>query len=212
MYFAVKYARKKYKERQAAKLAGPSAQDPSSAEAQVQFQPGVEQPSEQHVEPTVEAGEAGKAAAPAELPIAPVAAQTDIAVPELAVTSGKAAKTVVSDEEKIQKKKRRQYRVKIIFGLVAPFALQALDTTIIASALPYIAKDFSTSTKSQHGKLTHLRPDRPAQLDHLRLQPHLRGVSPFLGADRRRVWTEHDAANDHLHHARRQRHLHRRPD
>ena len=143
MYLAVKYARKKYKERQAAKLAGPSAQDPSSAEAQVQVQPGVEQPSEQHVDPMlVEAAEAEKPAAPT----APVEPKTEVAVPEPAVTSGKAETALVSDEEKIQKKKRRQYRIKIIFGLVAPFALQALDTTIIASALPYIAKDFSTTT------------------------------------------------------------------
>ncbi|RFU32690.1 hypothetical protein B7463_g3645, partial [Scytalidium lignicola] len=37
----------------------------------------------------------------------------------------------------------RQYRVKLIFGLVFPFILQALDTTIIASALPWIASDFN---------------------------------------------------------------------
>ena len=37
----------------------------------------------------------------------------------------------------------RHYRVRIIAGLFFPFALQALDTTIIASALPWIASDFS---------------------------------------------------------------------
>ncbi|KAH6960843.1 hypothetical protein HG530_004552 [Fusarium avenaceum] len=46
--------------------------------------------------------------------------------------------TVCSSE----KKAARVYRWKIIFGLVAPFALQALDSTIIASALPWIASDF----------------------------------------------------------------------
>lgn len=40
------------------------------------------------------------------------------------------------------KKRKRKYRWKILFGLCAPFALQALDTTIIASALPFIAADF----------------------------------------------------------------------
>ncbi|CAG9949374.1 unnamed protein product [Clonostachys rosea f. rosea IK726] len=35
-----------------------------------------------------------------------------------------------------------KYRWKIILGLVFPFALQALDSTIIASALPWIASDF----------------------------------------------------------------------
>ncbi len=42
-----------------------------------------------------------------------------------------------------EKKARRRYRWKILFGLVAPFTLQGLDTTIIASALPFIATDFS---------------------------------------------------------------------
>lgn len=46
-------------------------------------------------------------------------------------------------DDPIEKKRRRKYRLKIIFGLVAPFTLQGLDTTIIASALPFIAKDFS---------------------------------------------------------------------
>ncbi|KAJ4271617.1 hypothetical protein NW762_000322 [Fusarium torreyae] len=41
-----------------------------------------------------------------------------------------------------EKKAARVYRWKIIFGLMAPFALQALDSTIIASALPWIAGDF----------------------------------------------------------------------
>ncbi|KAJ4004434.1 hypothetical protein NW766_011740 [Fusarium irregulare] len=41
-----------------------------------------------------------------------------------------------------EKKAARVYRWKIILGLVAPFALQALDSTIIASALPWIASDF----------------------------------------------------------------------
>lgn len=35
------------------------------------------------------------------------------------------------------------YRLKLIAGLLAPFALQALDVTIIASALPFIATDFN---------------------------------------------------------------------
>ncbi|KAJ5469636.1 hypothetical protein N7539_009254 [Penicillium diatomitis] len=49
----------------------------------------------------------------------------------------------ISEEEKSEKKRRRTYRWKIIFGLFAPFCLEALDTTIIASALPYIAQDFN---------------------------------------------------------------------
>ncbi|KAF4447358.1 hypothetical protein F53441_9102 [Fusarium austroafricanum] len=41
-----------------------------------------------------------------------------------------------------EKKAARVYRWKVILGLMAPFALQALDSTIIASALPWIAGDF----------------------------------------------------------------------
>ncbi|RDL38545.1 uncharacterized protein BP5553_02885 [Venustampulla echinocandica] len=37
----------------------------------------------------------------------------------------------------------RRYRFKLIIGLFLPFALQALDLTIIASALPWIASDFN---------------------------------------------------------------------
>ncbi|KXX80371.1 Vacuolar basic amino acid transporter 5 [Madurella mycetomatis] len=46
-------------------------------------------------------------------------------------------------EERAEKKRRRRYRLKIILGLFAPYTLQALDTTIIASALKFIADDFS---------------------------------------------------------------------
>lgn len=46
-------------------------------------------------------------------------------------------------EEKAEKKRRMIYRCKIIFGLMMPFTLQGLDTTIVASALPFIAADFS---------------------------------------------------------------------
>ncbi|OLN92219.1 putative MFS-type transporter C16A3.17c 1 [Colletotrichum chlorophyti] len=38
---------------------------------------------------------------------------------------------------------QRKYRYKLLGGLVLPFVLQALDVTIIASALPWIASDFN---------------------------------------------------------------------
>jgi hypothetical protein len=41
-----------------------------------------------------------------------------------------------------EKKALRKYRWKIIAGLCLPFLIQALDSTIIAGALPYIASDF----------------------------------------------------------------------
>lgn len=60
--------------------------------------------------------------------------------PPADVTSNE--KKTVSPEEAAEKKRRRVYRWRIILGLFAPFCLQSLDTTIIASALPYIAEDF----------------------------------------------------------------------
>ena len=56
----------------------------------------------------------------------------------------KKKKADLSPDEAAEKKRRRSYRWKIIMGLCGPFALQALDTTIIASAFSYIATDFST--------------------------------------------------------------------
>ncbi|KAJ5712038.1 Major facilitator superfamily domain general substrate transporter [Penicillium malachiteum] len=49
----------------------------------------------------------------------------------------------LSPEEKAEKKRRRNYRLKLIFGLFGPFCLSSLDMTIVASALPYIATDFN---------------------------------------------------------------------
>jgi hypothetical protein len=44
-----------------------------------------------------------------------------------------------------EKKAARRYRWKLIAGLALPFAVQGLDSTIIAGALPFIASDFSKS-------------------------------------------------------------------
>ncbi len=52
-------------------------------------------------------------------------------------------KKELTPEQLAEKKRSRIYRYKLVFGLMAPFTLQALDTTIIASALPFIASDFS---------------------------------------------------------------------
>lgn len=59
-----------------------------------------------------------------------------------AVVPEKTIKTI-SPEEKAEQHRRRSYRWKIVFGLFAPFTLQALDTTIVAAALPTIAVEFS---------------------------------------------------------------------
>ncbi|ROV94334.1 hypothetical protein VMCG_08659 [Cytospora schulzeri] len=43
---------------------------------------------------------------------------------------------------KTESRRALNYRLKLIAGLLMPFALQALDVTIVASALPFIAIDF----------------------------------------------------------------------
>lgn len=55
---------------------------------------------------------------------------------------GSTQKSPETPEEKAAKKRRRVYRTKIIFAMFLPFTLQALDTTMIATALPLIAKEF----------------------------------------------------------------------
>ncbi|CAN8102695.1 unnamed protein product [Discula destructiva] len=45
-------------------------------------------------------------------------------------------------EEEAEQRRRRSYRWKVVLGLFAPFTLQALDTTIVAAALPTIAAEF----------------------------------------------------------------------
>jgi hypothetical protein len=47
---------------------------------------------------------------------------------------------------KEEKRAARKYRWKLIAGLFFPFCVQALDTTIVAGALPFIASDFSNSS------------------------------------------------------------------
>lgn len=59
----------------------------------------------------------------------------------------KEAKKILTPEEKAQKKQRRNYQWKLILGLFGPFALQALDTTIVASALSRIADDFGMPSR-----------------------------------------------------------------
>jgi hypothetical protein len=51
---------------------------------------------------------------------------------------------VISEKEK---RAARIYRWKLVAGLCLPFSLQALETTIVAGALPFIASDFSQSRK-----------------------------------------------------------------
>lgn len=55
----------------------------------------------------------------------------------------KAGTKMLTPEEQAEKHRRRSYRWKVVLGLFLPFTLQALDTTIVAAALPTIAIKFS---------------------------------------------------------------------
>jgi hypothetical protein len=48
-----------------------------------------------------------------------------------------------------EKKTARRYRWKLIAGLFLPFTVQALDTTIVASAFPFIASEFRASLREE---------------------------------------------------------------
>lgn len=138
MFLAYKYARKKYKERQEAKAqeAPAPANGPSDTEPQ--------RPAE--TEPPVDApGAVGNDQIQAPGPV--VGDKTTVVTEKAATPSQtkakKAEKHEPTPEERAETKRRRRYRAKILFGLVLPFTLQAIDMTIVASALPFIAKSFS---------------------------------------------------------------------
>ena len=64
-----------------------------------------------------------------------------------------------------EKRAARKYRWAIIIGLFLPSVLEALDTTIIASSLSFIASDFSRCTSLiSSTQLTRLRRFVPALL------------------------------------------------
>jgi hypothetical protein len=115
MFFAYKYARKKYKERSRRKEELAALSPP--AKPQLLAQENVV--GDERLAPTED-----NAAALGKEPTPPTAKDTG------------------TPPDPNEKKQMTSYRLKVIFGLAAPFALQALDTTIIASALPFIAADF----------------------------------------------------------------------
>jgi hypothetical protein len=124
MYLAYKYARKKYRERQQEKAEQPPAPKPSGPDGPQSDDTRVLAASPQSFTPTD----------PSSVP--QTAENLNTAEPEPKETP----------EERAEKQRRRKYRLKIILGLFLPFALQALDTTIIASALKFIADDFRQSS------------------------------------------------------------------
>lgn len=125
MYLAVRYARRQYKEYQSRKLAQkrlPVNQDGTGTQEDGQF------------------SDTTALTAPTDL-----AAHIHSSTPATPDNSDRTKETKRKEtpEERAEKKRRRKYRLKIILGLFLPYTLQALDTTIIASALKFIAEDFS---------------------------------------------------------------------
>ena len=128
MFLAYKYAKKRYRAHQEAKLgAQPAVQTTPSGQYGMHLDDtrGLTASSD---DPSIPAPYD-----PAALAAKPVRGSSD---------EGKPKET---PEEQAEKKHRRKYRLRIILGLFLPFTLQALDTTIIASALKFIADDFSQS-------------------------------------------------------------------
>ena len=78
--------------------------------------------------------------------------QIVVAAPNVEHTDPDTAPTRKDSEPQITRDEKlaaRRYRILLIIGLFCPFALQALDVTIIASALPWIASDFRKSFSSR---------------------------------------------------------------
>ncbi|KAJ5143909.1 uncharacterized protein N7515_002696 [Penicillium bovifimosum] len=70
------------------------------------------------------------------------ARQTHLSIEDTELLQTRGQK-VISPEQAAEKRRDRIYRWKIVLGLFGPYCLQAMDTTIVASALPYIAEDFN---------------------------------------------------------------------
>jgi hypothetical protein len=66
----------------------------------------------------------------------------DSGAPQHNVEGSKTEAEIVT-VSKEEKQAARIYRWKLVAGLCLPFSVQALETTIIAGALPFIASDFS---------------------------------------------------------------------
>ncbi|PSR82923.1 major facilitator superfamily domain-containing protein [Coniella lustricola] len=137
MFLAYRFARRKYKEHQAAK-----------ASEQHQYQPQLDQDGAAQQQQQQQQGEAqheGASTSGQKAAAIDYSVQQRVSEPATTETTFKESKvTVLTPEEKVDKKRRMVYRLKVVFGLSMPFMLQALDTTIVAAALPTIAAEFNS--------------------------------------------------------------------
>ncbi|ROV97972.1 hypothetical protein VMCG_07069 [Cytospora schulzeri] len=133
-YRAYRWARNKYQERQQEDRDAPPAPQTMSMEIPLQQR---SEPGTGYVATTPETSTSFEA--PSTTPIdknhRPTTTTRD--------SKSKPKKPELTPEEKAERHRRQVYRWKVVIGLFAPFLLQSLDTTIVASALPFIAEDFN---------------------------------------------------------------------
>lgn len=135
MILAYRWAREKYQQRQQARDDEPSQPPPTNT---------IEIPIQPHSGAT--ARDTPTKETPQSLDSPSNAAANGSPTAAKGAAGTKTEKPEPTPEEKAEQRRKRAYRWKIVIGLFAPFTLQSLDTTIIASALPFIASDFSKST------------------------------------------------------------------
>ncbi|KAJ9156667.1 Major facilitator superfamily domain, general substrate transporter [Pleurostoma richardsiae] len=134
MYLAYKYIRRKYQEQREVKSQDRTVGTRTGADAEADYE-------------LVSSGRDGAQALtrPPGTP-SPLVDGVEVMTKQTEASSRrpgiKKGKQNATPEEIADAKRRRNLRYKVMFGLALPFALQSLDTTIIASALPFIADDF----------------------------------------------------------------------
>lgn len=133
MILAYRWARKKYQQRQQGRDDEPLQPPPINT---------VEVPVQPPTEATTVDG-ATKETSRSNSPANAAVQEGSSTANNTAKSGAKTEKPEATPEEKAEQRRKRAYRWKIVIGLFAPFTLQSLDTTIIASALPFIASDFS---------------------------------------------------------------------
>lgn len=134
MILAYRWARKKYQQRQQERDGEPSQPPPTNT---------IEVPIQPHSESAARDSATRETSRKLESPFNAAGNEASTAAQKDATAGAKTEKPEPTPEEKAEQRRKRSYRWKIVIGLFAPFTLQSLDTTIIASALPFIASDFS---------------------------------------------------------------------
>jgi hypothetical protein len=134
MILAYRWAHKKYQQRQQERADEPLQPPPTNT---------VEVPMPAHTEDTASDGATKETDRSPDSPTNAAVQEGNPTATKSAKAGAKTEKLEATPEEKAEQRRKRAYRWKIVIGLFAPFTLQSLDTTIIASALPFIASDFS---------------------------------------------------------------------